>query len=106
MKRITRDVLKDMLDKDVDFVLIDARGHEAHAKEHLPGAVSMPSDHIGEHLLRGYKKEQTFVTYCSSFECTASTVSARKLEKFGFKKVLEVKGGLEDWKKGGYRTEG
>lgn len=105
MKKITREYLKNMMDTDVDFVLIDARGHEAYAKEHLPGALSIPSDHLGEHLLREHKKNRIFVTYCSNFECEASTIAAQKLDKYGFKNVLEFKGGLEDWKKAGYPTE-
>ncbi|OGS41531.1 MAG: hypothetical protein A3K67_00220 [Euryarchaeota archaeon RBG_16_62_10] len=105
MRRITREALKGMMDKDVDFVLVDARSHEEFAKEHLPGAISMPSDHVGEHLLRGYGKERTFVTYCTDFECTASTVAAQKLERFGFTKVLEFEGGLADWKDAGCPTE-
>jgi rhodanese-related sulfurtransferase len=55
--------------------------------------------------LTGHKKTETFVTYCSSFECEASTVAAKKLEKYGFKKVLEFKGGLKDWKAAKYPTE-
>jgi rhodanese-related sulfurtransferase len=105
MKKITREVLKNMMDTNVDFVLIDARGHEAFDKEHLPGAVSIPSDHLGEHLLKNYKKDRTIVTYCSSFECTASTIAAEKLEKYGFRNILEFKGGLADWKGNGYPTE-
>jgi len=105
MRQITREFLKNMMDKDVNFLLIDARGHEAYHKEHLPGAVSIPSDHLGEHLLTGHKKTETFVTYCSSFECEASTVAAKKLERYGFKKVLEFKGGLKDWKDAGYAME-
>ena len=105
MKKITREVLKNMMDTNVDFVLIDARGHEAYDKEHLPGAVSIPSDHLGEHLLKNCKNDRTIVTYCSSFESTASTIAAEKLEKYGFRKILEFKGGLADWKVGGYPTE-
>ena len=105
MKQITRETLKDMIDKDVDFVLIDARRHEGYGDEHLPRAISIPSDHRGEHLVRQYKKNRTIVTYCSSLECESSTVAAQKLEKYGFKKVLEFKGGLKDWKEAGYPTE-
>lgn len=105
MKRITRDILKNMMDTDVPFVLIDARGHEAYDKEHIPGGVSIPSDHLGEHVLKDYKKEQTLVTYYPGWDCTASTVVAEKLETYGFNKVLEYKGGLEDWRKAGHRTE-
>jgi len=105
MRQITRDTLKQMMDSGADFVLIDARGHEAYAREHILGAVSIPSDHIGEHMLREFKKDRTYVTYCSGWKCEASTIAAEKLDKFGFEKVLEFKGGLEDWKTGGFRTE-
>ena len=105
MKQITREVLKDMIDKDVDFVLIDARKHEGYDDEHLPGAVTIPSDHMGEHLVREFKKDRTIVTYCSSFECDSSTIAAQKLEKYGFKKILEFKGGLKDWMEAGHPTE-
>ena len=105
MRQITREVLKNMIDKEVNFLLIDARAHEAYDKEHLPGAVSIPSDHLGEHLLTGHKKTETFVTYCSSLECDASTVASKNLKKYGFKKVLQFKGGLKDWKAAKYPTE-
>jgi rhodanese-related sulfurtransferase len=105
MREISAKVLKEMIDKDVDFVLIDARAHESYDIEHLPGALSMPSDHLGEHVLADYKKERTIVTYCTGWSCGASSVAAQKLEKFGFKKVLLFKGGLEDWKKAGYATQ-
>ncbi len=105
MKQITREVLKRMIDSGTDLVLIDARGHESHAKEHIPGAISIPSDHIGEHILKEFQKGRTYVTYCSGWKCEASTVAAQKLNKFGFNKVLEFKGGLEDWKAAGYRTD-
>lgn len=104
-KRISGETLKQMMGSETDFVLIDARGHEAYAKEHIPGAVSVPSDHIGEHLIRDFGKDRTYVTYCSGWSCEASTVAAAKLDKFGFKKVLEYKGGLEDWKAAGLPTE-
>ena len=105
MKQITREVLKDMIDKDVDFILIDARKHAGYDDEHLPGAIPIPSDRMGENHVRQYKKDRTMVTYCSSFECESSTIAAQKLEKYGFKKVLEFKGGLKDWKDAGYPTE-
>jgi len=105
MKQITREYLKNMMDEQANFLLIDARGHEAYHKEHIPGAVTIPSEHLEAGLLKGHKKTETLVTYCSSFDCEASTTAAKKLEKFGFKKVMEFKGGLKDWKDAGYATE-
>jgi len=105
MRHISRDTLRQMIDTETDFVLIDARGHEAYAEEHIPGAVSMPSDHIGEHLIRDYGRERTYVTYCSGRDCEACTIAAEKLDRFGFKKTLIFKGGLEEWKAAGLLTD-
>jgi rhodanese-related sulfurtransferase len=105
MKQITRDELKNMFDEGLNFMLIDARGHAAYEKEHIPNAVSIPSDHLGVHLMKHETRESTIVTYCSSFDCEASTIAAKKLESYGFKNVLEFKGGLKDWKEAGYATE-
>jgi len=105
VKLITREELKKMIDSQFSFVLIDARSHEAFDKVRLPRAISIPSDHLGTHLLKEHAKSMTFVTYCTDFECEASTVAAKKLEKLGFKNVLEFKGGIKDWKNAGYPTE-
>jgi rhodanese-related sulfurtransferase len=105
LKLITRDELKNMMDAKVPFTLIDARTHGGYEKEHLPGAIRIPADHLGEHLVNDHKKTETFVTYCTDLKCESSTIAAKKLEKFGFIKVFDFKGGIEDWKKAGYPTE-
>ncbi len=105
MKTLSRDGLKRMMDDKEDFVLIDARTHEGFEDGHLPGAVKIPSDRLGEQAVRNYGKSRSIVTYCSGLSCESSTIAARKLEKFGFTNVLDVKGGLEEWKKAGYPLE-
>ena len=105
MKQITREELKAMLDKKKKFVLIDARTHAGFDKEHIPGANSIPADHLDEHIQNDIQKDETIVTYCSSFTCESSTIAAKKLEKYGYKKILDFKGGLADWKDAGYPTE-
>lgn len=105
VRQIDAKALKTMMDSGTKFVLIDARSQMSYQKEHIPGAVSVPSDHIAEHVLGTYPKSLTFVTYCTDFDCEASTIAAKKLEKLGFADVLEYKGGLEDWKMRGYATE-
>lgn len=102
MRKIDTQELKRMMDEGEDFALIDARSHDAFDRGHLPGAVSIPSDHIGEHVLKEFDSDRKMVTYCTDLECTASTVAAKKLERFGFKKVLEYKEGLEAWKRAGF----
>lgn len=104
MKQIHAEDLKEMMDDKADFVLIDARGHDAYDKEHITGAVSIPSDHLGERITKDYDKETIFITYCSNLKCDASTVAATKLERYGYKKVLQYKAGIEDWRAHRYPT--
>jgi len=94
-----------MMDGKEDFILVDARRHEGFEKEHIPGAVKIPSDRLGEHIVRQFDKNRTIVTYCSGWSCESSTIAAKKLEKYGFTKVFDFKGGLENWKEAGYDTE-
>lgn len=104
MRQIGYDELKQMLDEKADLVIIDARSHDAYDREHIPGALSIPSDHLGPHLVKDYDKDTPFVTYCTDLECEASTVAAKKLDRYGYKKVLEYKAGIMDWKAHGQTT--
>jgi len=105
MRNVTREELKVMMDRGDPFILLDTRNRDAFRTEHIPGAVSVPSDQVGKHVLPGLKKDDTIATYCSSFSSKESKVAAEKLERYGFKKVLQFKGGLKDWKDAGYATE-
>ena len=105
IRQIDGKELKSMIDQGADFLLVDARMHEGYEREHIPGAVRMPAERIGEHALREYDKDRTVVTYCTNTVCKSSTIAAEKLERFGFKNVLEYKAGIEDWKRAGYPTE-
>lgn len=102
MRTISREALKKMMDDGRDFVLVDARTHEGFDEEHLPGAVRMPANRLGESMLRRYRRDRTVVTYCSGWACESSTIAAKKLERLGFTDVLDFKGGIEDWKKAKY----
>jgi rhodanese-related sulfurtransferase len=105
MKSITRDELKKMMDGNAPLVIIDARDHDEFEIEHLPGAVSVPSGRIGMVVLTRFRKTDRIVTYCTDRNCEASEIVASKLEKFGFVNVLELKGGIEEWKEAGYPVE-
>ncbi len=98
MRQIDFDELKRMVDEHADFVMIDARSHDAYDKEHIPGALSFPSDHLGPNIVKDYDKDTTFVTYCTDLECEASTIAAKKLDRYGYREVLEYKAGIDDWK--------
>jgi rhodanese-related sulfurtransferase len=50
---------------DAAFLLVDARGRDAYAKAHLPGALCIPLDEV-EALAPRLAKDKEYVTYCWS----------------------------------------
>jgi rhodanese-related sulfurtransferase len=95
---ISRDKLMDMQKAGERFTLVDVLPKESFAREHIPGSISIPLAEIGTKAEGLLKKDGTIVVYCASFECQASTRAAEKLVAMGYKKVLDYKGGLKDYK--------
>jgi len=87
------------------IVVIDARSTEVFQTEHIPGAVNIPHRSMSENTTLDLDKEVLYVTYCDGIGCNASTKGALNMVKLGFK-VKELIGGLDWWKRDGYRTEG
>lgn len=106
IKKITRDDLVRLMSSKKAFKLIDVLSHDSYEEEHIKGSISLPVDEIAQRAKAMFKKSDTLVTYCASFECQASTNAAEKLLALGFKRVLDYKGGLKDYKEAGYPMEG
>ncbi|GAA4684329.1 hypothetical protein GCM10023347_44230 [Streptomyces chumphonensis] len=99
------DVHHDLDTEAGGFVLIDARRPEAYAREHLPGAVSLPHQDITAETTAGLDPDVPCVTYGWGPACNGGTRAAAKLAALGFR-VKEMIGGVEYWKRGGYPTQG
>ena len=87
------------------IVVVDARSAEAYAREHIPGAISLPHRTLTAESTRQLDKSCLYVTYCDGIGCNASTKGALKLAQLGFQ-VKELIGGLDWWHRDGYATEG
>jgi len=102
IKIISKEELFEMMENKEKFKLVEVLSEEDFASGHLPFAINIPADKIEELAPKLIpEKDTTIVVYCSSFICTASTGSARKLQSMGYTKVLDYKGGKEDWEKAG-----
>lgn len=84
---------------------IDTRSSEAFEREHIPGAINIPHRTMSEDTTRHLNKAVLYVTYCNGIGCNGSTKGALNMVKLGFQ-VKELIGGLDWWKRDGYRTEG
>jgi rhodanese-related sulfurtransferase len=98
------DVHVDLQRKKTGFVVIDARGAEAFAEKHVPGAIHLPHRMIDEASAAPFLN-QVVVVYCWSASCNAAAKAAVRLATLGVK-VKEMIGGLSAWVEEGYPVEG
>jgi rhodanese-related sulfurtransferase len=87
-----------------NVVVVDARSPEAFAREHIPGAVSLPHRQMDARSVAALDRSALVVTYCDGIGCNASTKGALGMLRLGFR-VKELLGGLDWWKRDGHPTE-
>jgi len=95
--------LKAALDAGEGIVVIDTRTPESFTREHIPGAINIPHRTMSDDTTHQIHKDVLVVTYCDGIGCNGSTKGALNMVKLGFR-VKELMGGLEWWKRDGYRT--
>ncbi len=84
--------------------VIDARSRAAYAREHIPGAISIPHREMTAETTAHIDKARTLVvTYCDGIGCNASTKGALRMLQLGFR-TKELIGGLDWWKRDGHPT--
>ena len=65
MKTISRDDLKEKIDRGDEFVLLEVLSEESYRREHLPGAIRFQDMDMIADLLPD--KSTEVVAYCSNF---------------------------------------
>jgi rhodanese-related sulfurtransferase len=88
-----------------NIAVIDARSPKAYQKQHIPGSINIPHRDMSGETTKHIDKATLVVAYCDGIGCNASTKGALNMTKLGFR-VKELMGGLEWWKRDGYKTEG
>jgi rhodanese-related sulfurtransferase len=95
---ITVKDIKQLLDNEINFTLIDSRITEEYAQSHLPTALSMPACNEGKHLLLlPEEKGQLLVFYCGWPACSMNTQAATFAKQAGYTNIRFMKDGLEGW---------
>jgi rhodanese-related sulfurtransferase len=83
------------------IVVIDARGSDAYAAGHIPGAVSFPHRAMSKETTARLDRDAVYVVYCDGIGCNASTKGAYKLARLWFR-TKELLGGLDWWRRDGH----
>lgn len=107
---VDTETLKEKLDGNEDFHLVDVLSKESYEGKHIPGAVNVPfsGDNFPDDLVEktSAKKDDEIIVYCSSETCRQSPNAAKKLEETGFTNVKHFKWGLAGWQEAGFDFEG
>jgi adenylyltransferase/sulfurtransferase len=94
--QVTPFQLKEMLEKNQDIELIDVREHHEHLQFNIGGRL-IP---LGEIMQRPGEihSDKRVVVYCKMG--IRSQIAIQRLqERFGFTNLINLKGGIEAWKK-------
>ena len=94
-RRITADEAQVLMQREQNYLILDVRSPEEFAKGHIPNAINIPMDSIGEsppqELL---DRNQMIFVYC--VKGVRSMNVANRLAHMGYKNIVEM-GGIQDW---------
>jgi rhodanese-related sulfurtransferase len=103
VRTISREELKQKLDRGDALKLIMALNRWAYDSKHIPGSLHFDSP---EELYAAVKPEDEVVVYCSNVDCLSSVAMYRDLVARGYPNVRRYSGGLIDWEDAGLPLEG
>lgn len=84
-----------IMDSGEDVVILDVRTREEYDSGHIPGAICVPVESIGEEQPAELPdKDQAILVYCRSGN--RSVQASEKLAAMGYSNVIEF-GGINEW---------
>ncbi|MGN0963260.1 MAG: rhodanese-like domain-containing protein [Clostridia bacterium] len=93
--QITAEEAAERMAEETNYILLDVRTEEEFEAEHIPGAICIPNETIGDSAIPELPdKEQTIFIYCRSGN--RSKDAAEKLVRQGYTHIIEF-GGINDW---------
>lgn len=93
--------LKAMIDSQIPFVLLDARGQKWNDNNIIPGASLASYEDSYEEISQLISvPESLIVVYCYSATCPLAFRLVQKLIDYGYPNVIEYTAGLKEWRDG------
>ena len=89
--------------KDGLVTILDVRPAEEYEVGHLPGAINVPLEEIGQHLA-DLPKDQDVIAYCRGEYCVLAFEAVATLRKKGFS-ARRLEEGYPEWKAAGLPVE-
>ena len=100
---ISTEALKKAIEAQEKLVILDARSGKWDDGRRIPGAKQLTAAADAETIkaVVGADKEARIITYCSNLKCGASAKLAKRLQKEGYKNVIEYPNGIAGWAEAG-----
>ncbi len=93
--QISMDEAVKMMEEETDYIILDVRTPEEFAQKHIPKAINIPNETIGDAAISELpRKEQKIFVYCRSGN--RSKQASEKLAASGYTNVYEF-GGINEW---------
>ena len=94
-EQIDQETAREMMAREDGHVVVDVRRQDEYDAGHIPGAILVPNETIGEEMPEALPDlEQVILVYCRSGN--RSKQAAEKLADIGYRNVYEF-GGIIDW---------
>ncbi len=103
MELISRDELKEKLDRGNDLKLVMVLEGWQFKAMHIPGSLHIPVAKIDHDSLNSHDE---IVVYCAVQACPASIIAYNRLKSRGYQNVRRYAGGIFDWEWAGFPVEG
>ena len=94
--KVSMDEIEKIMNDNENYVIIDVRTIAEYNEGHIPNAICIPNEDIGEDVSTQLPdKEQLLLVYCRSGR--RSEEATDKLEALGYTNIVDF-GGITDWK--------
>jgi len=106
MQEVTRQQVRRLLFR-ADARLVEVLPERHFRKAHLPGAVNVPLDEKFDIHVQNLvpDKNAPVIVYCADRDCHLSPKAAEQLDRLGYNKVFDYRGGKADWQQAGLQVE-
>jgi phage shock protein E len=101
---ITAGELTQMIQSSQAPLILDVRSEEEFAEGHIPGALNIPHDQLGDRLSEiDASKTDEIVVHCRSGH--RAGIAEKVLIEAGYSDVRDLDGHMNGWQSGGYPIE-
>ena len=94
-KQVSMSEAAEIMKSESDYIVLDVRRSDEFAEGHIPGAINIPNENIGNDEIPALPdKNRLILVYCRSGR--RSKEASAKLVKSGYTNIVEI-GGILDW---------